>query len=334
MKAPRTLLLAAVALAATGCGSNMGFLIKPVPVNEKLEETVLSQDPGLWVSDKILVLDVDGVLMNARGDGLFGPDDNPLALFVEKLDKAEKDPKVRAVALRINSPGGSVTATDLMYRRLVEFKKDRTIPVVALIEDVGASGGYYLACGADTIMVTPTSVTGSIGVIVQLFSLAGTMEKLGITARALTSGPMKDMASPFKPLDENDQKVLQALVDEFYGRFLKVVTAGRPGLGADKVKTLADGRIYTGTQAVSNGLADATGDMKDAVAEAKKRAGLKAAKVVMYGRPWGYRANVYSRSPLDGAKVNLLNLTPTDVAAWLRPQFLYLWTGDGGGASP
>jgi len=326
--------VAAAALAVAGCGSNTGFLIKPVPVNEKLEETVLSQDPGLWVSDKVLVLDVDGVLMNARGDGLFGPDDNPLALFVEKLDKAEKDQRVRAVVLRINSPGGGVTATDLMYRRLMDFRKQRQVPVVAMIEDVGASGGYYLACGADTIMVTPTSVTGSIGVIVQLFSLAGTMEKVGITAKALTSGPMKDIGSPFKPLDEADQKVLQNVVDEFYGRFLEVVAAGRPGLAADRVKALADGRIYTGTQAVANGLADAEGDMKDAVALAKKVAGLKAVKVVMYGRPWGYRANVYSGSPLDGAKVHLLNLTPTDVAAWLRPQFLYLWTGDGGGSAP
>ena len=224
--------VAAAALAVAGCGSNTGFLIKPVPVNEKLEETVLSQDPGLWVSDKVLVLDVDGVLMNARGDGLFGPDDNPLALFVEKLDKAEKDQRVRAVVLRINSPGGGVTATDLMYRRLMDFRKQRQVPVVAMIEDVGASGGYYLACGADTIMVTPTSVTGSIGVIVQLFSLAGTMEKVGITAKALTSGPMKDIGSPFKPLDEADQKVLQNVVDEFYGRFLEVVAAGRPGLAA------------------------------------------------------------------------------------------------------
>lgn len=325
--------LAAVTLAA-GCGSGTGFLIKPVPVNEELQETVLSQDAGLWVTDKVLVLDVDGVLMNVRGDGLFGPQDNPLALFVEKLDKAEKDSKVRAVVLHINSPGGGVTATDLMYRRLAEFKKERQIPVVAMIEDVGASGGYYLACGADTIMVTPTSVTGSIGVLVQLFSLSGTMEKLGITTKALTSGPMKDMASPFKPLDEADQQVLQAVVTEFYGRFLEVVTAGRPALNAEKVKALADGRIYTGTQAVSNGLADAAGDMKDAVDLAKKRAGVKAAKVVMYGRPWGYRANVYSGSPLGGTQVNLLNITPPDVAAWLRPQFLYLWTGDGGGARP
>ena len=203
-----------------------------------------------------------------------------------------------------------------------------------MIEDVGASGGYYLACGADTIMVTSTSVTGSIGVIVQLFSLSGTMDKLGITSKALTSGPMKDMASPFKPLDEADQKVLQAVVDEFYGRFLEVVTAGRPALHAGQVKTLADGRIYTGTQAVANGLADAAGDMKDAIALAKERAGVKAAKLVMYGRPWGYRANVYSGSPLGGAQVNLLNITPPHVAAWLRPRFLYLWTGDGGGASP
>ena len=269
--------------------------------------------------------------MNHRSEGLFGGGENPVSLFVEKLDKAQDDPNVKAVILRINSPGGGVTATDIMYRRLAEFKKARRVPVIAMIEDVGASGGYYLACGADNILAEPTSVTGSIGVIVQTFSIAGTMEKLGITTKAITSGPMKDMASPFKPLDAADQKVLGELVTEFYGRFVEVVTDGRLKLPTEKVKALADGRIYTGMQAKANGLVDELGDLKDAIALAKKRCGTKAARVVMYGRPWGQPSNIYSGLPAGGMQINLLNVSAPDAMTWFQPQFLYLWTGDGGG---
>jgi protease-4 len=332
----KTLLLAlvlVVALLVAGCGPGQGFLIKPVPVNEALEETTVSSDPGFLVSNKIVIVDVDGLLFNTRGDGLFGPHDNPVSLFVEKIDKAEKDAQVRAVVLRINSPGGGVTASDIMYRRLAQFKKERKVPVVAAIEDVGASGAYYIACGADTIMAAPTSVTGSIGVIVQTFSLSGTMAKLGIDTKAITSGPMKDMGSPFKPLSADDQKVLQEMVTEFYGRFVDVVAAGRPKMKREDVKKLADGRIYTGAQAAADGLVDTVGDVKDAVTEAKQRAGIKAARVVMYDRPWGYKANVYSAAGLGGGtQINLLNLSMPGLMTWLEPQFLYLWTGGAGGS--
>jgi protease-4 len=323
----------AVALVAAGCGQGTGFLIKPVPVSEELREATVPPEVCPFVTDKIAVVGVDGLIMNSRNDGLFGRGENPVSLFVEEIDKAQKDSNVKALVLRINSPGGGVTATDLMYRRLAEFKKERKVPVVAMIEDVGASGGYYLACGADAIIVAPTSVTGSIGVIVQTFSLAGTLAKLGIEAKAITSGPRKDMASPFKALDPEDEKILQGIVTEFYERFLEIVATGRPALGKDGVKALADGRVYTGTQAVAKGLADATGDMSDALALAKKRAGIKTARVVMYDRPWGYKANVYSAAPVGGMQINLLNVSAPNLMTWLEPQFLYLWTGAGGAAA-
>jgi len=315
-----------------GCGPGTGFLIKPVPVNEALVESTVSTDPGFMVTDKVVVVDVDGLLFNQRGDGLFGPHDNPVSLFVEKIDKAEKDLQVRALVLRINSPGGGVTASDIMYRRLAQFKKERKVPVIAAIEDVGASGGYYVACGADTIMAAPTSITGSIGVIVQTFSLSGTMAKLGIDTKAITSGPMKDMGSPLKPLSADDQKVLQEMVTEFYGRFLDIVAAGRPKMKREDVKKLADGRIYTGAQAAADGLVDTVGDVKDAITEAKQRAGITAARVVMYDRPWGYKANVYSAAGVGGTQINLLNLSMPGLMTWLEPQFLYLWTGGAGGS--
>jgi protease IV len=336
MNTPRSRLmvaLVAVAVAglAAGCGPGTGYIVRPIPADESLAEMVVQRDPGLFVSDKIALVDVSGLLTNGRSEGLFGSRENPVALFAEKLDEAQKDPQVRALVLRINSPGGGVTASDLMYRRLMEFKKERKIPVIAVIEDVGASGAYYLAMGADVIIVSPTSITGSIGVIVQTFSLAGTLDKLGIAAKAITSGPMKDMGSPFKPFDAADQKILQTLVDEFYARFLDIVATGRPKLSKDVIRKLADGRIYTGEQAIANGLADQAGDVNSAVKLAKERAGVKAARVVMYDRPWGYKANVYSTAPVPAASLNLSGLSPADVTTWFQPQFLYLWTGGGGG---
>jgi protease IV len=274
------------------------------------------------------------VLMNQRGGGgLFGSHENPMSLFVEKIDKAQDDSDVKAVVLRINSPGGGVTASDLMYRRLLEFKKERKVPIVAVIEDVGASGGYYLACGSDAILAAPTSITGSIGVIVQTFSVSGTLDKLGIEAKAIVSGPMKDMGSPLKPLSVADQRVLQQLVTEFYGGFLDVVAAGRPAMTREKIKELADGRIYTGTQAKALGLVDDLGTVKDAVALAKKRCGSKAVRVVMYDRPWGYKGSVYSSTPVggEGPAAGLLGLSAANVMAWFQPQFLYLWPGGPGG---
>jgi len=311
-----------------GCGQPTGWVIKPVPVDERLKETVVAADKGWGVSDKVVLVDVDGPLTNRRRGGLFSVGDNPVSLFVEKLDKAEADPRVRAVVLRINSPGGGVTASDIMHRRLVRFRQKRKVPVVALFEDIGASGAYYLACAADLIVAHPTSVTGSIGVLVQTVSFAGTMKMIGVDAKAVTSGPMKDMASPFKPLDKKDLAVLQGIVDDFYARFLKVVDAGRPKLDMKKIRPLADGRVYTAQQALANGLIDGVGYMDDAIALAKKLGKAPRVKVVIYHRPLGYRANVYSEArPAAALQVNLLNVSADELAKLAQPRFLYLWTG-------
>jgi len=320
--------LAILVVALSGCGPRGGLLIKPVPLDDRLKEATIASDPGLFVTDKVVIVDVDGLIMNERGGGWFAPGDNPVSLFVEKLDKAQSDPAVKALVLRINSPGGGVTASDIMHRRLCEFRTKRKVPVIAVLEDVAASGGYYLACGADRIVAHPTSVTGSIGVLVQTISFSGTMKMLGIHAKAVTTGKFKDMASPFKPLSDEDLAILQGIVDEFYERFLDVVAVGRPGMSVEKVRSLADGRVYTGSQAVNNGLADQLGYMDDAIELAKKAGRVGRAKIVMYHRPLGYRANVYSTAPgAPQPQVNVVNVNIPDALRLAQPQFLYLWTG-------
>ncbi len=328
MKTHQKLAAAILLLFCVGCGQNIGWVIKPVSVDEALRETVVARDKGLLVTDKILLLDVDGLLFNKRREGLLAVGENPVSLWVEKLNKAQADPSIKALVVRINSPGGGVTASDIMYNRLLKFRQEREVPVIAVIQDVGASGAYYIACAADTIIAHPSSVTGSIGAMVQTVSLAGTMDLLRIKAKAVTSGPRKDMASPFKPLDPKDLAILQVMVDEYHQQFLSVVAASREDLDANQIATLADGRVYTGRQAKDNGLVDEVGYVSDAIGLAKTKSGSKRVKVVMYHRPFGYRGNFYSAAQAPAQpQVNLINISAPDLLATIQPQFLYLWTG-------
>jgi len=321
------LALVSCVFAVGGCGGNTGWLITPVNLKERLVESEIKRDPGWFVRDKIAVVDVSGVILNDRSRGLFGQGENPVSLFIEKIDRAQDDPNVKALVLRINSPGGGVTASDIMYDRVMKYKSATKKPVIAVMVDVAASGGYYIACAADAIIAHRTSVTGSIGVIVQTVSFAGTMDKIGVTAQAITSGKMKDMGSPFKPLDPADAAVLQGVVDDFYAKFVKVVDAGRPKLNIDQVRKLADGRIYTADEAQKNGLVDSVGFMDDALAIAKARCGSERMKAVMYDRPMGHRANAYSMAPDVGAQFNLVNVDTGTLMSMTRPRFMYLWSG-------
>jgi len=322
-----------IALASTlwictlaGCGST-GWLLTPVALDERLTESEIKRDSGWWIRDKVAVIDVSGVLLNDRSKGLFGQGENPVSLFIEKVDKAQADRNVCALVLRINSPGGGVTASDIMYNRIMQYKAATGKPVVAVLVDVAASGGYYIACAADAIVAHKTSITGSIGVIVQTVSFAGTMDKLGVTAQAITSGKMKDMGSPLKPLDQADAAVLQGVVNDFYGKFVKVVDAGRPKLSIDQVRTLADGRIYTADEAIKNGLVDSIGYMDDALVLAKTMGRTRRVRVVMYDRPVGHRANAYSMAPDVGAQFNLVNVNAGSLMSLTQPRFMYLWSG-------
>ena len=325
------ILIAVAGLALLGGCGTMGILLRPVDVSEPLDETTVGGDEGYFVWDKVAIIDLDGVIFNERERNMFGAGENPVSLFIEKLDKAESDSDVRALIIRINSPGGGVTASDIMYERLVQFRARRKIPVVALMEDVGASGGYYVACGADKILAHPTTITGSIGVIMQTVSLAQTLAMIGVQTQAVTSGPMKDMASPFKPLDPKDLAVLQTMIDAYHERFLAVVGTSRTGLSAEKIRELADGRIYSAPQARDNGLVDALGYVGDAFELAKVLSKTARAKMVLYHRAYGYRANAYSAAPPAAPQINLINISADSLLDSARPRFMYLWTGRSAG---
>jgi protease-4 len=321
-------------LAGCGGGQNTGFLITPVPLDEKLAESVVQSDAAWLETAKIAIVDVEGLLINERGGLLFGSGENPVEQFAEKLALAASDKQVKAVLLRINSPGGTVQASQMMYDALRSFREKTHKPVFAHILDLGASGGYYVACGADKINAQSTSITGSIGVLIQTVSFSGTMRKLGISAEAIKSGPMKDMASPLRDMSPEDRKVLQVMVDEFYGQFLQVVGENRKNLKPERVKELADGRVYTGQQALALGLVDQVCTLEDSLAALKKAAGLRGAKVVMYHRPIGNKTNIYSQAQTGSnsvSQINLVNLqagASSELFMLRRPCFLFLWSLD------
>jgi protease IV len=316
--------VAASALLA-GCGPT-AYKITPVPVDRSLQETTIIHEGG-WAPPKIALIDIDGIIMNREKFELIGEGENPVSLFVEKLNKAASDRSVKAVVLRINSPGGGVTASDLMYSEVQVFKQrtEGAKPVVAVLMDLAASGGYYVACGADEIVAHPTTVTGSIGVIMQLFSLSGTLDKIGADAVAIKSGPMKDAGSPFKKLRPEEREIFQSLVDQFYDRFVAVVAKGRPNMTEARIRELADGRVWSAQQALELGFVDRIGTLREALASTKQKIDADRVRVVVYHRPLGWKPNVYAENPSGAPQVNMINIQLPKDMALPEARFMYLW---------
>ncbi len=267
----KVLSLVGYLLMLSGCISVSLF-----PTPGPLTETQLSGEG----SDKVLIVDVSGLIASTTQGTLIKQPSLP-ARIKEELTMALEDPRIQAVVLRINSPGGTVTASDIIYHEIQVFKKKRDIPVIASIMDVGASGGYYVALASDHIVAHPSSVTGSLGVIMLTLNAAGLLEKVGVEATSITSGPHKDIGSPFRTMTSKEQAIFQSVIDSFYEQFLDVIHQGRPKLTMTAIRTHADGRIYSAAQAYERGLIDQVGYLEDAMEQAKKKAGLKKAKGVV-----------------------------------------------------
>ena len=315
---PRLAALAGL-IALSGCSLvTLDFQPRIRPLQE---ETVEGKG-----SSKILLLDLSGVLSeDVPGFSITTPPPRVplLARVREELRKAEEDERVKALIVRINSPGGTITASDILYHELFAFKARKKVPVIAAIMDVGASGGYYAALAADTIVVNPTTITGSIGVVMVTVNAQGLLEKIGVAPLAIKSGPMKDAGSPFRSLTEAERAVFQGIIDEMYGRFVRLVAESRK-IPEARVRAFADGRIYTAEQARGLGLVDRVGYLEDVVALAKERAGLGEAKVIMYHRPKEYRANIYSLTPPPSTAESTLAQFVAALGGG-GPRFLYLW---------
>ena len=316
----RLLLLCCALLFAAGCGTP-SFLVTPVANTNKLEEVEVQSGSGGWSQPKIALIEVEGMLMNSRSGGFLQPTENKLSLFTQQMEVAARDPRVKAVVLRVNSPGGTVTATDTMYQIVQRFRDETKKPVIVSMQEIAASGGYYVACGADVIVAHPTSVVGSIGVIFSAFEFEQTLAKIGARSWVIKSGQYKDMGSPFKALRADERELMQQMVDEYHKRFVETVQKHR---SVSDLGIATDGRVFSGETALQLGLVDRVGLLDDALDVAREKAGASGAKVVMYKRPYGYRGSIYASSSTPEPRANVITLDLPD--SMLLPKgFYYLW---------
>ncbi len=290
-----------------------------------LRETSLSGEGP----DKVLLIDISGALTTSKHSGLF-PEPSLPARLKEELTKAEEDEHIKAIVLRINTPGGTVTSSDILYHELQEFKQKRKVPIITSIMDLGTSGGYYVAMASDYIFAHPSTITGSIGVIMLTLNAQGFMEKVGIQPATIVSGPKKSMGSPFRSMNEEERAIFQDVIDRLYARFLSVVEQGRPELNTTQIRQLADGRIYTADIAKAEGLIDEIGYLDDAIERAKKSAQLTDAQVVTYTRSRrGNHQNIYSHfEPPTVGQLGFPQLNANTVLGALHggtPQMMYMW---------
>jgi protease IV len=276
---------------------------------------------------KILIIPIKGFISDSHEGLLFNRRPGMVQEVVSQLKKAQEDKDIRAVILKIDSPGGSVTASDILYHEITGFKERSGVKLVAVMMGVAASGGYYIALPSDYILAHPTTITGSVGVVSLRPNLAGFMDKIGLQIDVDKSGRNKDMGSPFRKATGEEQEIMQNLIDELAGRFLNLVVAHRKI--NDEAKTdISSARIYTAGEAVKLGLVDRIGYLDDAVRKASEMSGLpENAKLVVYRRTKYADDNLYNASSMKSEKleINLIDMGFADVIPTLHSGFYYLW---------
>jgi protease-4 len=238
-------------------------------------------------TEKIAVIYVEGVIMGGRGQSNMFVEQGGTDQVIKQLHEARDDQSVKAVVLRINSPGGSASASQEVGEEIKKMRAKGKI-VVTSMGDVAASGGYWLAACTDKIYANSTTMTGSIGVYVPYANWEELYKKIGIYQEKIKSGPHKDILSPERTMTSEERAIIQVMVDDIYSQFVAVVAEGRK-MDIDQVRKLADGRIYTGNQAKQLGLVDELGNMYDAIDGAAELAGISGKpEIKEYGKqsPW------------------------------------------------
>lgn len=234
-------------------------------------------------SDRVAALPIEGTIFSTEvstDDGLAAPIASPEGLR-DALEQAEEDDSIVAVVLEVNSPGGTVVASDQMYEHVLDFKESSDKPVVVSMGDTAASGGYYVAAAADEIFAEPATITGSLGVIFTLTDFSEAADRLGVEQNVIKSGEFKDIGSGFKDLTEEERDIFRSLVEEDYDQFVRVIVEGA-GLEEERVREIADGRIYSGRQAQELGLVDELGGLEEAAGRARELADVEEARTIRY----------------------------------------------------
>jgi protease IV len=281
--------------------------------------------------DKVLVLTIDGVITDETETSFLGiPGESMVSGFKKQLMKAEKDSFVKGVILRINSPGGAVTTSDILYKEILDFKAKKQVPVISLFMDITASGGYYIAMATDYIIAHPTTLTGSIGVIIGGFNFKDGMDKIGVKYLPVTSGKNKAILSPFMESTPEQRDLIQSIVDETFESFYTKVKENRKGTDA-KLRPICDGRVFTAAQAQSHGLVDKIGYFEDSIQYIQslknfsKSDAAASPKVILYSKKKKNVKSIYDASIFEPQYIKLIkninNLAPTG------GKLMYLWPG-------
>lgn len=226
----------------------------------------LLKDIAVGGGDKIVVVDIVGVITQSRQ-------------IIEKINKYKDNDNIKAVVIRIDSPGGGVGPAQEIYEELIKLRSKKII--VASMGSVAASGGYYVACAAHKIIANPGTITGSIGVIIEFANIEELLNKIGMKSVVIKSGKYKDILSPTRQLAEEERRLLQGVIDSIHGQFVEAVALGRE-MSHEKVAEIADGRIFSGEQAMHLGLVDELGNLQDAIERAADMAGIEGKPVVVY----------------------------------------------------
>ena len=282
----------------------------------RLAATTVSGEIG---QPKVAMIPLQGILMS------YGVSADPAQVLKAMLSKAESDPAVEGLILLVDSPGGGITTCDIMHKAITDYAVETGEPIVVLMRNMAASGGYYVSCPADYIIAHPTTITGSIGVLMPMYDFSALMRFLRISNRTVKSGEFKDMGSMFaeKSAQQRDREreVLEGIVNEMHERFVKIVADGR-GMDIEVARKLSDGRIYTAQQAKENGLIDETGYEEDAIAKVAQMIGAPEAHVVRYFRVRSFTERVLGSAREPGMAEQLERVLGIHGGAPL----MYLWT--------
>jgi len=288
---------------------------------EQMQEVVLVKSRA---KEKILLLDISGVIVSSMKPGIFNKEGDILSQVYYRLKKAAEDNMVKGIILRLDTPGGEVTASDIIYHEILNFKKRTGIPVLALMMGLTASGGYYIASACDLLIAHPSTLTGSIGVISLFPNIEGLFEKVGIQVHVIKSGELKDSGSVFRQLTPEERDVFQKIVDEYHQNFQDVVYENRKDhLSLEDLKKIADGRVMTASQALEAKLIDEIGYFDKALKIILDLASLPEANVVSYTYFPNRKTNIYATFLKSGSLLESTGFR--EVVQSLKSGFYYLW---------
>jgi len=305
-----------------GCATPKLNLFNAVP--DPLKEFTL-EGTG---SDKVLLISVNGTISDFPKKDLISSSPSVVEEVVAQINKAKKDKQIKAVLFKINSPGGTITASDILYHEISVYKEKAGVKMAVAMMDVAASGAYYISLPADLIMAHPTTITGSVGVISLQPKVGSLMEKIGLGVTVQKFGKYKDMGSPFRESNQDEQKLLQKTVNDFGERFIGLVKKHRK-LTPQALAEVSTARVFLADEALGFGLIDKIGYISDALQETKKIAGISEnAKVIVYRRMEFPEDNYYNIAGAEFGKLSIpaINLELPE-AFRLKAGFYYLWPG-------